>query len=424
MLMALALPGCGGDSAPSGPRLVFSVSVAEDEQRAIRELLRRFESETGAGVTLVSVTAADLPEKLTVEVRAGRPTIHLFAQDNLTLRSLVDRGLVSGLDDVPISAAVAPQMIPESFDGTRYFLPFRANVRVTYANRARLREAGVEPPRTVEELRRAARRLKEAAGGRPKVVLSLAEGDPAAVTVAEWIVSFGGDPLVMNDRGSRQAFEFLQGMWREGLLVRESLLAKYDTVVDYLQGETAWLAQNWPFTSGVLAGQGLLDRFEVYAGWRGPVRAAHVLGGDVLGIPRGVTGEQRRLAVELAAFLMSRDAQAYLAEHNAWPTIRTDVRGRRAGDRTTPDAIAAALEAGWHRPAVRYWDAVTEAMNEAVRRVLQEDEAVGPVLDDARRLIEAGRGDVGGWRGGSFAFVSPALPHASFRRRDARDRGT
>jgi ABC-type glycerol-3-phosphate transport system substrate-binding protein len=106
-------------------------------------VLERFHGESGVTVALVSVTAMDLPEKLKVEVGAGRPTIDLFAQDNLALRPLVDGGLVQPLDDVAVPDAVLPAMAPPRFGGTRYFLPFRPNVQVTYANRARFREAGV-----------------------------------------------------------------------------------------------------------------------------------------------------------------------------------------------------------------------------------------------------------------------------------------
>ena len=125
-----------------------------------------------------------------------------------------------------------------------------------------------------------------------------------------------GNPLLLNDAGSVRAFEFLQSLWTEGLLARESLLAKYDTQVDYLQGEAAWLAPNWPFTSRVFAEQDILARFQVYAGWRGPARAAHVLGGDVLGIPRGVEGRRKEAALALARALMSRETQAILVEGN------------------------------------------------------------------------------------------------------------
>jgi trehalose transport system substrate-binding protein len=250
----LVLAGCAESDRTategpfSGTRIVFSISVAEEERHGIREVIGRFRRETGADVQLAAITAADLPEKLTVELAAGAPTVHLFAQDNLALRVLVDRGLVQPLDAVPIPEAVTPAMIPAPDGDIRYFLPFRPNVRVAYVNRARLEQAGAEPPRDTVGLRAVARHLRVAAGGAPKVVLPLAQGETAAVTICEWIVSFGGNPLLLNDAGSVQAFEFLRGLWAEDLLARESLLAKYDTIVDYLQGETAWLAQNWPFT--------------------------------------------------------------------------------------------------------------------------------------------------------------------------------
>jgi trehalose transport system substrate-binding protein len=213
------------------------------------------------------------------------------------------------------------------------------------------------------------------------------------VTITEFVVAFGGTPLVLNDAGSRAALEFLQALWREGLLAEESLVAKYDTQVDYLQGETAWLARNWPFTSMVFAEQDLLDRFRVYAGWRGPVRAAHVIGGDVLGLPRGVAGRRREGALALARFLMSQEAQALLVERNAWPAIRADAYGTvPAALRETFAAIEGALADGVYRPAVPYWAEVSDAMNEAVRRIVARGEPAGPVLDALHaRVAEAAR---------------------------------
>jgi trehalose transport system substrate-binding protein len=383
---------CGRADQAAAPGVTFSASLAEDEKPVVRDVLERFRAESGVAVTLVAVTASDLPEKLKVEVGAGRPTIDVFAQDNLALRQLVDAGLVQPLDDVAVPDAVLPAMAPPRLDGTRYFLPFRPNVQVTYANRARFQEAGVAPPRTTAELRAVAQAFRAKRGG-PKLTLALAEGAPAAVTVAELVLGFGGDPLVLNDAGSVAAFDFLAGLWRDGLLARESLVAKYDTQVDHLVSETAWLAQNWPFTSGVLARQGLLDRFQVYEGWRGSARAAHVVGGDVLGIPRGVTGRRREDAVRLATFLMSREAQQRLVAGNAWPAIRADAYAEAPpAQRETFEAVGRALADGWYRPGVPYWPDVSDAMNEAVRRILQSGEPVRPVLDRAHAgIVEAAR---------------------------------
>ena len=94
-LLAAVLAGaCGRADEAERPALTFSASLAEDEKPAVRDVLERFRAESGIAVTLVAVTAEDLPEKLKVEVGAGRPTIDLFAQDNLALRPLVDGGLV------------------------------------------------------------------------------------------------------------------------------------------------------------------------------------------------------------------------------------------------------------------------------------------------------------------------------------------
>ncbi len=394
--------GCQSEREPpasgrlAGRTVTFSISLAEEEKRGIQEVLRRFTQETGARVTLVSITAEDLPEKLKVDVRAGRPTIDLFAQDNLGLRVLVDEGLVEDLSEIEIPKDVIPAMIPERLEGRQYFLPFRPNVQVAYVNKARFAAAGAAPPKTVEELREVAKKLKATGGGIPRLTLPLAQGDAAAVTIAEWIVAFGGDPLVLNDEGSAQAFAFLQGLWREGLLLKESLLAKYDTQIDFLVGETAWLAHNWPFTSSVLAEQGLLEFFQVYEGWRGPVRAAHVVGGDVLGIPKGVRGSQREAAMILGRFLMSQGAQQILVARNGWPSVRADAYATAPQDQQeTSQAIQAALAHGWFRPNVRYWADVSDAMNEAIRRILEKGEAPRPVLDGLHARVAAAAGRTG-----------------------------
>lgn len=397
-LAAMVATACGGGNKPSTPgsgdlagtSITFSVSLAEEEKDGVQKVIDAFQQSSGAKVTLTSVTSADLPEKLKVEVESNRHTVDLFAQDNLALRVLVDRGLVEDLTDVKLPDGILESMVPERFGGKQYFLPFRPNVRITYANKDRFDKAKVKPPTTADALFEAGSKLKSEAGGQGKITLSLAEGDPAAVTVSEWIVSYGGKPVLLNDQGSVAAFTALQKGWKDGIFAKESLLAKYDTEVDYLRGETSWLATNWPFTSSSLAKEGLLDRFEVYRGWKGPDREAHVIGGDVLGIPKGVAGKQKEAAIALAKYLMSREAQEALVTDNAWPSIRDDAYAQVPSEqKDTFDAVKQALENGWYRPNVAYWSDVSEAMNAAVRRILDKGEDVKTVLDDERAKIEA-----------------------------------
>jgi trehalose transport system substrate-binding protein len=403
-LLASACGG-GGDEQQPGPQaqqfagttITFSTSLAETEQPAVEELIQQFEQQTGATVKIAAITSADLPQKLKVEVESGRHTVHLFAQDNLALAVLVEDGLVEDLSNVTLPEGVNPALIPEKFDGKQYFLPYRPNLRVAYVNTDRFQQAGVQPPRTTDELRAVAEKLKAAAGGQPKVTLSLEGPSGAAgVTISEWIVSYGGNPLLLNDQGSVQAFTFLQGLWRDGLIAKESLTAKFDTEIDNLRGETAWLAQNWTFTTGELAKQGLLEKFQVYEGFRGPARAAHVVGGEVLGIPKGVAGKEKAAAVALAQFLMSKPSQESLAAKNAWPSVRLDAYAQVPADQqTTFRAINTALKDGWYRPNVVYWSDVQDAINEGVRRIIVRGEPVEATLNELNGKIAKAAQDKG-----------------------------
>ncbi len=216
LISVLALVGaaCGGGEkkattpkatgALAGTTITFSSSLAQSELGSLPDVLSLFKEQTGVSVKTTQVTAQDLPQKLQVEVSSNNHTIHLIAQDNLALAVLVDKDLVEDLSDVQIADGVLPSMIPEKFDGKQYFLPFRPNVRVTYVNRDRFQAAGVQPPTTTDEYKTVAEKLKAAAGGQGKVTLSLADQPdtgPLGVTMSEWIVSFGGNPVILNDVG-------------------------------------------------------------------------------------------------------------------------------------------------------------------------------------------------------------------------------
>jgi trehalose transport system substrate-binding protein len=375
-------PSGGASGDFSGVTITFSTSLAETEVPAVQEVLDNFQADTGAKVNLTQVTSTDLPSKLQVEVNSGHHTIQLFAQDNLALRVLVDDGVLEDLSDVAIPSGVNQALIPEKFDGKQYFLPYRPNVKVVYINKDRFQEAGATAPTTVDQLVTTAEKLK-ADAGQAKLVLQFEGSSGAAgVTISSWVVSYGGNPLILNDQGSVQAFTELQQMWKQGLIAKESLQSKYDTDVDYLRGETAWMAQNWPFTSATFADQGILDKFQVTAGWSGPAQTANVVGGEVLGIPKGVSGKEKEAAIALAQYLMSKPAQEILVAKNAWPSVRDDALGSVPDEqKETFAAIQQALQHGWYRPNVAYWSDVDQAIQDGIQEIIVDGAPAQATLD-------------------------------------------
>jgi len=384
--------------------ITFSVKVEDRERPALEELLRNFERQTPRAtldrlvrfadsgriqVNLITVDPTALPDRLARETRAGTPTIDLFAQDNLALWQLVHRRLVQPLPDVPDPPQVPRKLLPPRFDDQRYFLPFRPNVRLTYTDRHCL-PAGLSPPTTLAALEATARQLRTKQGP-PRLTLSLAPGDPTAVTISELILAFGGNPRVLNGRASVRAFTYLSQLWRSGLLTRVSFAARFDTEVTWLEDGTSCIAQNWSYTASELAKRGQLGHFAVGAGWAGPSGVArHVIGGDVLGIPAGVKGARRDAAVALAKYLMSREAQQLLVRENTWPSIREDASSAApAGQGDTYRAINEALRNGWYRPQdTGCRPVLSNGMNEAVSRILQQTQPLKGVLDDVQLKYE------------------------------------
>jgi len=404
------------DTGPSGSgaAITFNIAVDDSELPAIEELLRRFQQTTGSKVgpsllargrsrpgpriNLSRLNATEVTKALTGD-GAG---IDLIAIDNDSLSPLLKHELVQELadDGVPRQVDVRrPSKVRVSPAGPckQFFLPFRPNVRLTYARKSALKMVGLtEPPRSIAELKTAATRLGESpVDGQseprgPAVTLSLHPGDATAVTIAEWILSYNGDPLDLSGARSMEALKKLQRLWQLGIFSMASFGARYDTEVDYLLSGDSQIAQNWPYTSARLAEAGKLDEFSVHHGWAGPDREAHVIGGDVLAIPKGVEGGRRATAVALAQFLMTREAQAYLVRENAWPSIRSDAyRSVPPAQEETFDAMKAALAQGWFRPPVAEWKEVVRQMSVAVNRILIHGEDVASVTTELQPRINA-----------------------------------
>jgi trehalose transport system substrate-binding protein len=125
-----------------------------------------------------------------------------------------------------------------------------------------------------------------------------------------------------------------------------------------------------------------------YSGWAGPAREAHVIGGDVLGMP--VDAPHRQLALALIRHLQSREVQMLLTSRLGWPSLRADVEGTvEAWLQPHVAAVGEALRHGIFRTNVRYGAEYERITNEAVQRILWRDEAPASVLPPlADRLAE------------------------------------
>lgn len=380
-------------AAAAPPTLTVTMRLAEAEWQVIRqEVLPPFERTCGCRVRAIDLPPEALTQRLQAMRAAGRMEIDLFAQDNMRLQELVEAGLVQPLEEeeARMDAAVLPALAAAGvIGGQRYFLPFRPNVQIAYYNAKKFDEYGLKPPQTWEELLQVARRFKEKEGiGR--VLFKGVGGAPTTTQLYEWIVSAGGDPFDFGQAGTVTTFQFLGDL--APYLSPDSRRAKWDTTNDALAQESAYLAQNWPFGIPLLVRDYGKQQIRTYSGWAGPAREAHVIGGDVLGIPVGAPN--RDLALLLIRHLQSREVQEILASRLGWPTIRADATGKVEGWlRPHVAAVQEAMRHGIFRVNVPYWAEYERIASEAVERILWRREAVEAVLPPLAARLTALRRD-------------------------------
>ena len=369
--------------------LTVTMRLVEAEWQVMRQdILPTFEILCRCVVRAIDVPPETLVQRLRAMKQAGRMDIDLFAQDNMRLQELVDAGLVSPLSDEEseMSKAVYPALrVAGIINDRRYFVPFRPNVQIAYYNADKFAEYGLEPPRTWPELLAVARAFTER-DGIGRVLFKGAGGAPTTTQLYEWIVAAGGDPFDLAHPGTVATFEFLASL--RPYLSPESRRAKWDTTNDALAQDAAFLAQNWPFGVPLLVKDYGKTAIRTYSGWAGPEREAHVIGGDVLGIPVGASN--RKLALAMIGFLQSHMVQEALSERLGWPSLRSDVQ-TAAEEWMRPHAAAVreALSHGVFRANVGYWADYDRLVNEAVQRVLWRGEDPSVVLAPLAERLDA-----------------------------------
>jgi trehalose transport system substrate-binding protein len=376
-MSCLLLVGCGGTAT----ELSVMMGLGEHEWRTMRErIFPPFERQYGVIIRSVQAEAADAVKKLVAMHRAGRMQVDLIAQDILLLQPLVDAGVMEDLSDWrhDIPPTTLPQLVEVStFEDTLYFMPYRPNVQIAYYDATKFAAYALQPPQTWDELLVVARRLQSEEGvGR--VLLQGTLDLNTTTQVIEFIWAAGGNPLVLNDQASVQAFTFLQRL--APTLAPETRRANWNTTNTFLATESVYLARNWPFGIHLLIQQAGKTQIKAYAGWRGPVRQANVLGGEVLGIPKGAPHHE--LALALMRYLMSKPIQETLVSALGWPSFRSDTYGTI--EPWQAPYFAAVQEALGHahpRPQVANWPEVDRALNAAFREIVYEGKPVAATLE-------------------------------------------
>lgn len=143
-----------------------------------------------------------------------------------------------------INSADASQFNPEiieslKYNGKLYSLPWYATSAVTIYNKDLIKKAGVEVPKTYEEIGKIAQAIKQKTGAYA-FLPNITENDTMLKILNKYGVS---SPEMLDSEKSAQVFEFFKELYRENLIPRESITQTHREALEKYMSEKIVLFQ-------------------------------------------------------------------------------------------------------------------------------------------------------------------------------------
>lgn len=287
----------------------FYESLATSEQTFVTQtLIPQFEAQyPGIHVTLVNFGSGGVSENILALEKSGQVGAIVAGQDNLEIGQLIyssSGNVLMNLSNVT-STILPSSIIPAASNlvkfentvfGGVYFVPFRGNVPLVFYNKTAFANAGITaPPATDAQLLQDAQLIKNKTGQNAIMMQGAStngghSGSSTATELYQWMVQYGGNPLYLNDSGDIHAMQFL---YNASSYFSPSITHGYWGSYNGLAvGNYSILDYQWPYIYNTLTTSPYSmtnSTLGVYPGPAGPVNGNHLLGGDVLFIPKGAT---------------------------------------------------------------------------------------------------------------------------------------
>jgi len=345
-------------------------------QEAITPLLPQFEELTGIKVNLEAYGEDQLNQKLTTEFTAGGSDIDVFMQRPLQEARVMQMNgwyedLTNCVSDPAYDFAdfAAGAVGTTTVNGVLTGVPIVTEQEVLYYRKDLLEEAGLEVPKTLDELKAAAAALTDRSKEQYGFV-ARGQRSPLVTQFSSFLYSYGGDWFDENRRATINTPEALAAIDLYGTLLRE-------------YGPPGVLNMSWPQAVAIFAqGNAALytDASSIYANMLDPERSAVADKTGVAVFPAGPAGsimynvtswglamysgsKHKEAACEFIKWATSKDIVRITQGQGAVPGARQSVWADPAGTAAFPADWVAAVAASangrsYDRPLVT---AVTQA---------------------------------------------------------------
>lgn len=246
-------------------------------------------------VHLIVESASDMVSTIEALEKGNDVGATVIAEDNMIIGELLYAGDLMNL--TPYASNVVPSsMIPSMVNLMKYeqtvyhgmyFIPFRGNIPLVWYNETVFKELNLPAPQTWSQLMQDTKMIYQKTGVKP-IMFQGHGGASTATELYQWMVQAGGNPFIFNDSGDVRVFTFLDEL--SAYMNPAYIHGYWGSYKGLTDGEYYILDYQWPYIYAVMKSEGVnVSNIGFYPGPAGPVNNDHLVGGDVLAIPKGAT---------------------------------------------------------------------------------------------------------------------------------------
>ena len=413
----LGVAGCGGGGEQGGPvQLVFS--HGPEQSGVLREQLdafnRRHEGEIRVEWREMPAQTEQYFDRLRTQFQAGGGDIDTISGDVIWPAQFAANGWIVDLSDRfpeserekfldgPINSNV--------YEGAIYGVPWFTDAGMLYYRKDLLQKSGYsEPPRTWDELKEMALRVKQDSGTRDGFVFQGADYEGGVVDGLEYIWTHGGDVLDPEDptKVIIDSPESVAGLKTERSMVEEGVAP--EAVVNYaeMESHTAFLngdavfMRNWPYVyalssdpkqSKIKPEQIDIARLPAAEGQE----SVSGLGGWNFYINAAMDEETQNAAWEFIQFATAPEQQKFRAlEGSFLPTLKELYEDQEILDKVPVIALGKeAILSTKPRPVSPYYSDMSlrmaEQFNASLKGEVSPEQAIKTLQEELQNIVEQG----------------------------------
>jgi multiple sugar transport system substrate-binding protein len=369
-LASLTLAGCSGSGGSSSGG-AKTLTIEDYYAAPYNAIYQKCGKQVGAKVTINHVAGAGLIAKV-LQQASSRTLPDVLMLDNPDIQQIAASGALSPLSDYGLSGKgdVPAVTAAGSYKGKLMGLEPVTNSIALYYNQKLLKDAGVTPPKTWDELRAAAKKLTQ--GKTYGFAMSNINTYEGTWQFLPFFWSNGGDEKNIDTPQAAQALQFVLDLQNDGSMSKSSInWAQADVNNQFIAGKAAMMI-NGPWQLPALKAAKGLQFASVPIPTRTGDAPVAPLGGEAFTVPVTKSKDTMALAGKFVGCLNAPKMQSYIA--GVTGNVPTNEVTAAAWAKTHPDVAAfvtttktarartGELGPGWPKAATKIYTAVQAAL--------------------------------------------------------------